>query len=76
MNTNEVVRAWKDEDYRDTLTAERAKELPQHPAGVIEFERPELDDETFFKGGKGTLKTNGNCCKTYQGHCHVTGLRP
>jgi mersacidin/lichenicidin family type 2 lantibiotic len=68
MNTTEIVRAWKDEDYRDTLTAERGAELPQHPAGAIEFEQPELEDETLFRGGKishgcHTLKctASGNC---------------
>jgi mersacidin/lichenicidin family type 2 lantibiotic len=52
MNTIEVVRAWKDEDYRDTLTAEHRAELPEHPAGIIEFEQPQLEDETLFVGGK------------------------
>ena len=48
MPTIEIVKAWKDEEYRDTLTAEQREELPQHPAGVIEFEPPQLEDETLF----------------------------
>ena len=48
MPTMEIVRAWKDQDYRDTLTAEQLAELPEHPAGVIEFGQPELDDESLF----------------------------
>jgi mersacidin/lichenicidin family type 2 lantibiotic len=47
MKTNEVVRAWKDEDYRETLTPEYRATLPQHPSGLIEFDRPELDDESY-----------------------------
>ncbi len=67
MKTNEIVRAWKDEDYRDTLTAEDRAELPAHPSGVIEFEQPELDDETLFTGGK--LTSHGGSCKTVHGGC-------
>jgi len=44
----EVVRAWKDEEYRDTLTAEQRAQLPEHPSGIIEFGQPELEDESLF----------------------------
>jgi mersacidin/lichenicidin family type 2 lantibiotic len=67
MKTNEVVRAWKDEDYRDTLTAELRAELPEHPAGTIEFDQPELEDETRFLGGK---ITHGCPHKTANKGCH------
>ncbi len=66
MKTNEIVRAWKDEDYRDTLPAENRAELPAHPSGVVEFEQPELEDEAAFKGGK---LTTGSACKTVHGGC-------
>jgi mersacidin/lichenicidin family type 2 lantibiotic len=37
-----VIRAWKDEEYRDSLTeAERAL-LPEHPAGQRELSEAEL----------------------------------
>ena len=51
MKTNEVVRAWKDENYRETLTPEHRAKLPQHPSGTIEFEQPELEDETPLRPG-------------------------
>jgi len=53
MSKVDIIRAWKDEDYRATLTeAERAL-LPPHPAGLIE-----LDDEQM-KGilGAGTASS-------------------
>ena len=49
MPTLEIVKAWKDEEYWDTLTAEQRAELPLHPAGLIEFEQPQLEDETLFE---------------------------
>jgi mersacidin/lichenicidin family type 2 lantibiotic len=48
MPTVEVIKAWKDEEYRDTLTMEERAQLPSHPSGVIDFAPPELDDETQF----------------------------
>ena len=37
MSNNDVIRAWKDEEYRLGLSeAERAL-LPAHPAGAVEI---------------------------------------
>lgn len=69
MPTIETVKAWKDEEYRDTLTEEQRAELPKNPAGVIEFEQPQLQDETLFGPEVGRCKiithhvyTKGNPC--------------
>jgi len=68
MPTMEVVRAWKDQAYRDSLTTEQLAELPQHPAGVIEFGTPELDDESVFgPSAAGHCKFISK--STAQGHC-------
>jgi mersacidin/lichenicidin family type 2 lantibiotic len=37
MTTLETVKAWKDEEYRDTLTQAEREKLPAHPAGAIEY---------------------------------------
>jgi len=43
MNTRNIIRAWKDEEYRLSLSeAERAL-LPAHPAGTIELGDAELE---------------------------------
>ena len=43
MSNQDIIRAWKDEDYRLSLSeAERAL-LPEHPAGLIELEGAEID---------------------------------
>jgi mersacidin/lichenicidin family type 2 lantibiotic len=43
MSYVNVIRAWKDEEYRLSLTeAERAL-LPQHPAGLVELSEGEMD---------------------------------
>ena len=38
----DVIRAWKDETYRDRLTAEQRAMLPENPAGAIELTEAEL----------------------------------
>ena len=58
MPTLEIVKAWKDEEYRDTLTIEQRVQVPEHPSGIIEFEQPELEDETLFVG-KGIRTLHG-----------------
>jgi mersacidin/lichenicidin family type 2 lantibiotic len=43
MSHVSIIRAWKDEEYRLSLSeAERAL-LPEHPAGLIELADAELD---------------------------------
>jgi mersacidin/lichenicidin family type 2 lantibiotic len=43
MSNKNIIRAWKDEDYRLSLSeAERAL-LPEHPAGLIELSGAEMD---------------------------------
>ena len=41
MNAD-LIRAWKDETYREGLTAEERRLLPENPAGAIELTEEEL----------------------------------
>ncbi len=77
MPTMEIVRAWKDEEYRDTLTIEQRAQLPAHPSGVIEFGEPQLEDESLFGPEAGSrckylsniFSGKGNCSTSDPGHC-------
>ena len=43
MSHRDIIRAWKDAEFRSSLSeAERAM-LPSHPAGSIELADPELE---------------------------------
>ena len=54
MSNLDIIRAWKDEDYRLSLSeAERAL-LPEHPAGLIELAGAEIDGVDGGAGGTGT----------------------
>lgn len=37
MKNTDIIRAWKDEDYRQSLSLEEQAQLPKNPAGLIEL---------------------------------------
>jgi mersacidin/lichenicidin family type 2 lantibiotic len=44
----DIIRAWKDEEYRRSLTEEQRAALPAHPAGLVELSDEQL---TAVNGG-------------------------
>lgn len=44
MTHVDVVRAWKSDAYRDSLTEDQLAMLPAHPAGIAELSEAELMD--------------------------------
>jgi mersacidin/lichenicidin family type 2 lantibiotic len=62
-----IVRAWKDAEYRRSLSqAERAL-LPDHPAGAVELTDAEL---AAIAGGENTLENDcTDCCTMGQEWC-------
>lgn len=42
MSKNDVVRAWKDPKYRQSLSAAEQAELPPNPAGAMELTDEQL----------------------------------
>jgi len=49
MSKLDIVRAWKDEEYCESLSDTQRASLPQNPAGVIE-----LKDEDLLQAEGGT----------------------
>ncbi|HKX31358.1 MAG TPA: mersacidin/lichenicidin family type 2 lantibiotic [Blastocatellia bacterium] len=43
QDIDKIIRAWKDEDYRLSLTDEERAGLPEHPAGMVELSDAELN---------------------------------
>ena len=58
MTTLEIVKAWKDEDYRESLTDQERAQLPEHPSGTILLQESELRDDGLFAHKS-----------TWHGHC-------
>ncbi len=42
MKTNHVVRAWKNQEYRQNLSEAEQAQLPAHPSGMIELTDADL----------------------------------
>ena len=57
MSNIDIIRAWKDEDYRNSLSAEQRSQLPENPAGMMEM--PDEVTQTLAGGGW----TKGFGCK-------------
>jgi mersacidin/lichenicidin family type 2 lantibiotic len=55
--SDEIIRYWKDEDFRQELSPERLAELPTNPAGLIE-----LTDDDLGNADGGTTVTPDPCC--------------
>lgn len=58
---NDIVRAWKDESYRQSLSVEEQGLLPANPAGEIELTDTELETVYgAFSGGFGGFEAEDN----------------
>jgi mersacidin/lichenicidin family type 2 lantibiotic len=62
MSSIDIIRAWKDEEYRLSLTEEQRAMLPDHPSGLIELEDEEL--KTVMGAGERHTYTYPRCCVT------------
>jgi mersacidin/lichenicidin family type 2 lantibiotic len=49
MSIMDIIRAWEDPEYRNSLSAEARAALPANPVGEIELTEVEL---TWVMGGK------------------------
>jgi mersacidin/lichenicidin family type 2 lantibiotic len=78
MSDIDIIRAWKDEDYRNSLSPEQRALLPENPAGMVELEDGEL---AGIEGGTSIpcisavtavtklLTCSVNCNTVFQGTC-------
>jgi mersacidin/lichenicidin family type 2 lantibiotic len=51
----DIARAWKDEEYRNSLSADELAQLPAHPAGAFELSENELEAAHGGSGDKVTI---------------------
>ena len=49
MHHEAIIRAWKDEAFRNSLTDDERAHLPDHPAGLVE-----ISDDDLFRTAGGT----------------------
>ena len=52
----DIIRAWRDSDYRRSLTQAERAQLPEHPAGLVELDDIDLAGVAAASGPKNTSK--------------------
>lgn len=71
MNTRDIIRAWKDELFRKSLSAEAQAMLPENPAGELLLSEEEM---ALVLGGATSALCSVNCTtglpKTCKDPCH------
>ena len=74
MKKHQIIRSWRDPEYRESLTAAERELLPDHPAAAIELADEEL---TLAEGSKVvaqgaipiSLNTRNSAVYSYGGCC-------
>jgi len=57
MSNIDIIRAWKDEEYRHSLSEEQRSQLPENPAGSLELADQEMQN---LVGGAAKSLKNGS----------------
>ena len=69
MSTIDVIRAWKDPEYRNSLSADQRALLPDHPAGLIELDDSELDQVAGAAKPRSPWPCTGEPCRPKSWGC-------
>ena len=71
MSNIDIIRGWKDENYRNSLSDEQRAQLPQNPAGIIDLSENEMESIVGgLKGNFGHLGTGtGTTANVCNGCC-------
>lgn len=73
MKKADIIRAWKDPEFRATLSGEELASLPAHPAGLVELDDEELARAAGLYGypqttnlacTMSTFRKHFGCCST------------
>ncbi|MEQ9672110.1 mersacidin/lichenicidin family type 2 lantibiotic [Coleofasciculus sp. G2-EDA-02] len=70
MSNNDIIRAWKDEEYRRSLSKEEQAKLPDNPAGS--WEELELDEQMMEALAGGLLSARGKFERS-KPHVNISG---
>ncbi len=70
MSHEDIIRAWKDEEYRNSLSEEQRSQLPENPVGIVEL--PDADMERIAGGANQTESLI--CIRTVTNTCNCPNL--
>lgn len=79
MSDLDIIRAWKDEEYRNSLSEEQKAQLPEDPAGIVDVTNEELNEvvggltipitKLLRCGRVPTVTAECRCSPTVTGRC-------
>lgn len=69
MKKKDIIRAWRDGEYYDSLTEEQRAALPENPAALLEVEDDVLSSITGGCSVCGTCPTSAICSPCPPQHC-------
>jgi mersacidin/lichenicidin family type 2 lantibiotic len=64
MSAEDVIRAWKNREFRNSLSEAEQAAVPAHPSGITELDMPALDNvaAAFAPGPTACVCTSGLEC--------------
>lgn len=62
MKKSDIVRAWRDEEFRLSLTEEQRAQLPESPAGILDIAEENLRSAAGGGSGPCFCPDEATCC--------------
>jgi mersacidin/lichenicidin family type 2 lantibiotic len=62
MSHENIIRTWKDENFRNSLSEKERALLPENPAGLVELTDAELNAAAGGLIPRSTLCSHGSNC--------------
>jgi mersacidin/lichenicidin family type 2 lantibiotic len=62
MHITDIIRAWQDREYRESLSDEERAKLPENPVGQIELTEDELTEVIGAAQSGGSVGCNTKTC--------------
>lgn len=73
MSQPDIIRAWKDAEYRRSLSPEELAALPEHPAGFVALTDEELESVSAGNLNHTVAATYSCCVFTLSFHAWTYG---
>jgi mersacidin/lichenicidin family type 2 lantibiotic len=75
MSNEDIIRAWKDEEFRNSLSEEQRSQFPENPAGIIELSDADMESVaggwgSYLACGGGVKISQNGCNNSFQGNCN------